>query len=184
MDTYQNSRSEIKLTVGECVNLFMNDLHEVIYDHPGSKLIKFIYLAIGIEYLGACLDQYDFLKKGESENRFNEALKKLFPNKYHQFAKTNASVSLYEEFRCAFVHQLRPGPSIAVTHRGESKREGTTHLKKTLNGMLILVLEDLFDDFEKACKTLIRLDEKGKLPSKKLEQNYLRVFDIKDNRQL
>lgn len=181
MNLCQNNKAEKILTVSECVNLFIRDLHEVIYEHPGSKMIKFIYLAVGIEYLGACLDGHDFLKEGESENRFNKALKKLFPNKYHPFAKADAKISLYKQFRCPFVHQLRPGQDIAVTHRNESNKEGTTHLKRTKNGMLILVLEDLFDDFEKAGRELVRLDQMKKLPTKKLKENYLRVFDIIDN---
>lgn len=181
MNLHQNNKAEKILTVSECVRLFISDLHEVIYEHPGSKMIKFIYLAVGIEYLGACLDGHDFLKEGESENRFNKALKKLFPNKYHLFAKADAKINLFKQFRCAFVHQLRPGQGIAVTHRDESKEQGTTHLKKTSEGMLILVLEDFFDDFERACKELIRLDQLGKLPTKKLKQNYLRVFDIENN---
>lgn len=184
MNPQQNSNTEKILTVSDCVNLFTSDLREVIYEHPGSKMIKFIYLAVGIEYLGACLDEYDFLEERESKNRFNRALKKLFPKKYPPFAKVDAKINLFEQFRCAFVHQLRPGKDIAVTHRNESKEQGTTHLKKTFDGMLILVLEDLFDDFEKASKELIRLEQMGKLPTKKLKQNYLRVFDIVDNKHV
>ncbi|SKC77653.1 hypothetical protein SAMN05660236_3619 [Ohtaekwangia koreensis] len=56
-------------------SILLGELKSIIYNHNGSAYIKFLNLAIGIEYLGACLDHHPFDKDKESENRFNEALK-------------------------------------------------------------------------------------------------------------
>ncbi len=174
---------QTKLTVEQSIQaIFLNELRSLIYDHHGSAYIKFTNIAIGIEYLGACLDQHAFSDFGESENRFNKALKKLFPKEYKKFALEQSQKYLYREFRCSFLHQLRPGKGIVVSHRDESKREGTTHLKETESGYLVLILEDFFDDFEKACKKLDDLNKKGKLPTKKLGQDYILITETRHNK--
>lgn len=178
----QHTQNERKLTVRESIEaIFLRELKSLIYNHKDSAYIKFINLAIGIEYLGACLDNHDFLKEGVSQERFDCALKKLFPNKYLKFSKSDNEFYLYQNFRCSFVHQLRPGKNVVVTHREESKIEGTTHLICTNSGYLVLVLEDFFDDFESACKKLFALEKNGKLPTKKMSQGYIKVTSIKDN---
>ena len=174
--------NEKSLTTGEVVReIFLKEMKSVVYDHKGSAYIKFINLAVGIEYLGACLDTHEFTKKNESENRFNSALKKLFPKKYKPFSNSNHKFYLFECFRCPFVHQLRPGKNVVVTHREESKKERTTHLKTSGNGHFVLVLEDFFDDFERACQKLFDLEKKGKLPSLKMKKDYLKLISIENN---
>lgn len=182
MTEIQEVQNVIKLSVRESIEtIFLRELKSLIYDHKDSAYIKFINLAIGIEYLGACLDNHAFVKEGESKNRFDNALKKLFNRKYLPFSKTDNDFYLFVKFRCSFVHQLRPGKNVVVTHREESRREGTTHLKPTKSGLLVLVLEDFFDDFEKACTRLFDLEEKGKLPSKKLDEDFISLTSIKNN---
>jgi hypothetical protein len=49
---------------------------------------------------------------------------------------------------------LLPGKGIGLSHRAESKEYQTTHL--TMHGdTLLLVIEDLYDDFEKACQLIL-----------------------------
>lgn len=183
MEADQNSGNQTNLSVKQSVeNILLNEMHSLIYDHKGSAFIKFINIAIGIEFLGACLDQHPFTAYDESKNRFNKALKKLFPAKYKKYAHEQSENYFFKEFRGAFVHQLRPGKRIVVTHRDESKIEGTKHLVETDSGYLVLVLEDFYDDFEKACKELLKLNEKGKLPTKKVEQDYIRLFSTRNNK--
>ncbi|MEO9477225.1 MAG: hypothetical protein ABJG41_16890 [Cyclobacteriaceae bacterium] len=171
-----------KLTVIDTVErILIAELKSMVYDHQGSAFIKFINIAVGIEYFGACLDVHAFQDFNKSEERFNNALKKLFPKKYEKYAKSGAEIYFFRDFRGTFIHQIRPGKNVVVTHRNESKREGTTHLKKTKSGDLVLVLEDFFDDFEKAGKALIKKAKDGKLPTKKDQQNYIRLVSIQNN---
>ena len=172
----------IRLTLTETINsIIIGELKSIIYDHKGSTYIKFLNMAIGIEYLGACLDHHPFDKDKESESRFNESLKKLFDKKYKKYAKKNSSPYLYEEFRCAFVHQLRPGKNIVLTHREESKVEGTTHLKSIKSGQLVLVLEEFFDDLEKAANRLIDQFKKGKITNKKGDKAFIAITSLREN---
>lgn len=70
------------LTLNESINaILLGELKSVIYNHNGAAYIKFLNLAIGIEYLGACIDNFPFEEEAQSEKRFNGALKKLFKKK-------------------------------------------------------------------------------------------------------
>jgi len=171
-----------KLTVIDTINsILLGELKSIVYNHKGSAYIKFLNIAIGIEYLGACFDHHPFTKDKESETRFNDALKKLFNKKYNKFAKKGSEVYLYEDFRCAFVHQLRPSKTIVLTHRDESKRERTKHLVPIKSGQLVLVLEDLYDDLEKAAKKLVAQFKSGKITNKKGDKHFIEVTSIREN---
>ena len=161
--------------------ILLEELKSIIYNHKGSAYIKFLNLAIGIEYLGACLDHHPFEKVKESENRFNEALKKLFDKKYQKFAKKGSEIYFFEQFRCSFVHQLRPGGKILLTHREESKIEGTIHLNSVASGAIVLVLEDFFDDFENAANRLIKRFDEGVITNKKGDTDFIKLVSIRNN---
>jgi hypothetical protein len=180
----QDEEDKVKnLTLIETTkSILIGELKSIIYNHNGSAYIKFLNLAIGIEYLGACLDHYPFDKDGESEKRFNEALKKLFNKKYEKYAKKGSDVYFFEDFRCPFVHQLRPGKKIVLTHRKESNDEGTRHLTPLETGELVFVLEDFFDDFEDAANRLIRQFKDGTITNKKGDQGFIKLVSIKDNK--
>ena len=169
----------LRLTLIDTVNkILIEELKSIIYDHKGSAYTKFLNLAISVEYIGACLDNHEFDKPKESEKRFNDAFKKLFDKKYHKYAKKSSDIYFFEEFRCPFVHQLRPGKKIVLTHREESIREGTTHLGSIESGQLVLVLEDFFDDLEAAAKGLINQFEKGTLTNKKGEKHFISIIPL------
>jgi hypothetical protein len=177
----QESNERIVTLTDTIKSLLLGELKSIIYKHSGSAYIKFLNLAIGIEYLGACLDHHPFDKDKESENRFNEALKKLFDKKYAKFAKKGSDIYFFEDFRCPFVHQLRPGKKIVLTHREESKKEGTKHLIPLGTGELVFVLEDFFDDFEEAANRLIRQFEEGKITNTKGDNGFIKLVSVKNN---
>jgi hypothetical protein len=179
----QENKERIVTLTETIKSLLLGELKSIIYDYSGSAYIKFLNLAIGIEYLGACLDHHPFDKDKESENRFNEALKKLFDKKkYGKYAKKGSKVYFFEDFRCSFVHQLRPSKKIVLTHREESKKEGTKHLTPVETGELVFVLEDFFDDFEEAAKRLIRQFEDGTITNKKGDKGFIKLVSINNNR--
>jgi hypothetical protein len=170
---------ELRLTLIDTIKrILVGQMKSIIYDHSGSAYMKFVNLAVGIEYLGACLDHYPFEKPKESEKRFNDALKNLFDKKYHKYTKKSADVYFFEEFRCPFIHQLRPGKKIVLTHRAEAEIEGTCHLGNIETGQLVLVLEDFFDDLEKAAKKLVDEFEKGKVTNKKGDNYFISVIPL------
>lgn len=169
----------LNLTLVDTIRrILIEEIKAIIYGHKGSAYVKFLNLAIGIEYLGACLDHHSFEKDKESETRFNDAIKKLFDKRYKKYAKKSADIYFYEEFRCPFVHQLRPGRKIVLTTREESIAEGTSHLGVLKSGQLVLVLEDFFDDFESAANKLISQFESGKITNKKGEKHFISIVPL------
>lgn len=146
-----------------------------------APYIKFLLIVNGIEFLGACLDELPIDENKRSEERFNNALNKLFEKKYHKYSKANAEVYFYRDLRCGMVHQLRPR-NIGFTTQNESKVDGTIHLVKDKgSGMLVLVLEEFYDDFEFACKKLIKMIENGKVTNKKSDKDFITLTRYLDN---
>ncbi len=164
------------LNIGHTIHaIILTEIKTIIYsaDTKAAPYVKFVLIANTIEFLGSILDPHPFLQNGESENRFNAALIKYFPKKYSSFAKAGSDVYLYQDFRCGMIHQLRPSPKIILSER----HKGDIHLGFNKEGTKrFLVLEDFYDDLEKAAKACISSIQKGKIPDKpKSEIPYLMV---------
>lgn len=148
------------------LELFISDiicdqLKRLIYEKNISPYLKFLTLPQYIEFLGACTDEKDFIDEKESKNRFNKIMRTYFKNenkKYLTYSNGNHSKwDLYKDFRCGVIHQLRPVNKVVFTTRSEAKLAENTHLEldKESNEMLVLILEDIYDDIEKVAKHII-----------------------------
>lgn len=73
---------------------------------------------------------------------------------------------------------LRPAKNIVLTHRAESKVEGTKHLNPLKSGQTVLVLEDFYDDLESAAKRLVRDLESGETTNNKADINFIEVVPL------
>ena len=145
-----------------------------------SPFIKFLPIAVCIEFLGACYDEHPFdctsrSIKDINEKRFNKALKELFPKPYQKYTKSSSPHYLYTHFRCGMVHQLRPSGKVVFTTRLESKAGNRNHLDEDSRGVLLLVLESLYDDLSKASERLIRKFENGQLTNQKGDSAYIGI---------
>lgn len=143
-----------------------NFIQEVLIDHfkeiqenEKNHHISFSLICQGIEFLGACLDSEPFSAKGLGAPRFRRAIHDLFPTAYHRFNQGSGKrFDLYEDLRCSLLHAILPGSQLELIRRSEKERLHASHLEvKEVRGMnrLVLVLEDLFDDYEKACREII-----------------------------
>ena len=65
-----------------------------IQQENGYHYISFGLISQGIEFLGACLDNYKFDAPGKSRERFNKSINELFPSEYHKFVKSNFQKAL------------------------------------------------------------------------------------------
>jgi hypothetical protein len=154
--------------------ILLSELKEIVY-FDKAPYIKFVLIVNSIEYLGASFDSYPYSESGHSETRFNDALKKLFSNRYEKFSKSDSDFYFYEDLRCGLVHQFRPKKSqIHLTTRQDAVRNKFEHLQE-IEGEIYIVLEDLYDDLEKAALRLINLSSKGKVPSNKLSLDFLKI---------
>jgi hypothetical protein len=159
---------EDQLSVKDFItHVFLKEYKQLL--HSGFHYISFALLALGVEFLGACLDQHDFAKRNLSSARFLDAIKQLFPPKYQPFRE-----ALCDDLRNGFAHQLRPGSRFALTHRAESQQEGTVHLE-ALNNKTVLVAEDFYQDFEAACRRLIKMLDTKALNHPKLFAPFLKI---------
>lgn len=122
---------------------------------------KFILIAVGIEFLGACLDRQHLNATARSEKRFNIAIQKLFPGKYHHFTKQGSVPNLYTDFRCPVIHLFRTEKSVFLTGRSEAITSGLRHLSYHPDGSLVLVAEDFYDDLASAGKEFIKRTDNG-----------------------
>jgi hypothetical protein len=109
-----------------------------------------ILISTAIEFLGACLDQYEWGERNMSEKRFKLAVKELFDKKYHQY-NNGGKFDLYSNLRCSLVHSSRPGNNIGLSEH----KNNAVHLSN--NGSLTLVFEDFLEDFKSACVKMISL---------------------------
>ena len=89
--------------------VFLAELSQIAEKH---HFISFSLVGLGTEFLGACLDNYDFEERNLSDLRFRGAVKALYPHSYHPYADLLAS-----HLRNGFAHQFRPGTRLELTKR-------------------------------------------------------------------
>jgi hypothetical protein len=154
------------VTVREFINrVFLNEYKRLVSE--GFHYISFALVALGIEFLGSCLDPHDFARTRLSKKRFTNAIQELFPQKYHPHSQ-----ALFEDLRSGFAHQFRPGLRFVLTHRQESKLENTQHLGH-FGSATVLISEDFYADFEEACRKVVEMIDKGTLTHPKLSKHFL-----------
>jgi hypothetical protein len=109
----------------------------------------FILISVGIELLGAALDDkiWHDEKAGLSRKRFNKALVN-----YKSLQKYN-NKNLYEKLRCGMAHVYIPKKDLGINMKSESRGNQTHNTIK--NKKLLLTIEYFFEDFKIACDELI-----------------------------
>ena len=153
------------------------DEFKEIQQDEGHPYISFSLICQGIEFLGACLDSEPFSAKGLSAPRFRKAIYDLFPTSYRKFNQgTGKPFDLYENLRCSLVHVILPGSPLELIQRTEKVKFNVSHLEvKEIRGVnrLVLILEDLFEDYERACQEIIARISDGRLRSWKFAGDLL-----------
>lgn len=150
----------------DCV--LIADIGKVI--NADCAYLAFGLISQGIETLGAILDEQEIHNIGNAESRFRNAIQTLFKwqgSLYPKYASADSEYDLFKYLRCGMTHVLRPAGKIGFTTRKESTGNGTKHMEVSKEtGQLILVIEDFYSDFEKACikcKNLIPKKSHSKL---------------------
>lgn len=155
------------MNIPDFIQKVLIDEFKEIQQKERHSYILFSLICQGIEFLGACLDSDAFSNKGLSAPRFRRAVYDLFPSAYHPFNRGSGKpFDLYETLQCGLLHVILPGARLELIQRSEKPRFDANHLQiKEIQGTdrLVLVLEDLFDDYEKACKEIIKRIRDGRL---------------------
>lgn len=131
----------------------------------GSLYLSGVVMASGVEVLGAILGTASasptpVSKDGKSEQRFNGAISGLFPASYHPLLSRKPA--LYAGWRCWGVHQLTPG-GYGFLGAEEARAKGISHLSER-GGVIVLVCEDLYADYENACRKVLARLLTGAIP--------------------
>ena len=124
----------------------------------------FLLISQGIEILGGFLDKKSLGAKSQSKKRFHLAIDQLFENKYQELKDRDW---LYKHFRCNMSHLATTGGFIILANRKDNKGE---HLE-LIEGQRLFVVENLLEDFHKACQILILRLGNGELKQKKMAMN-------------
>jgi hypothetical protein len=133
-------------------------------------------IAVGIEFLGACLDDCPLDAEYKSASRFCLAVNELFPKPYHQFSrphpykdKDKPAHDLYSCLRCGMTHVLRPQGVVLTGSVNEASLDGNTHLQILSRGVKdspLIVVEQFVADFVVAATELQSRLRGAALPEK------------------
>jgi len=132
----------------------------------------FVLMSQALETLGSFLDTKPLKAKDQSKLRFSHAVNRLMPNKYSRF---NDKHALYDQLRASLAHTFTTSRQIILTSKS-NKELGKKHLEES-NERLVLVAEDFYKDFKKACNRLLEGMKKGIISEKKLNADFYYTFD-------
>lgn len=127
-------------------NVLMAETEDIVKRHP---YLSFGIITPGIELLGILIESphESFWIKNKSARRFKDAIVNLFPPEYHEHKDL-----LFKELRCGMNHAVLPKANIALSER----KHGHENLSYK-NNQLVLIAEDFFEDYEKACEKVINM---------------------------
>ena len=150
--------------------VFINDVEKLV--ESGLHHFAFVVMAQGLEVLGSFLDQKPLKAKDQSKLRFSHAINRLMPREY---ARLNDNHRLYDQLRASLAHTFTSGRYVFLTSKSNPDY-GNNHLQ-TVNDKLILVAENFYFDFKKACNRLLEGMEKGIISDKKIESEFYYTFN-------
>lgn len=151
----------------------INDIKSI--QQTGHHYHSFSLISQSIEFLGACIDRFDFGERGQSENRFELAIKRLFPSNYHVYNRRNSMYYLYRNLRCGLLHKMIPNSRLELIQRAEILSYGN-HLEiENIRNIdrLILVSQDFYSDFKKASLEVMQRIDNNEIGHNKVYQEFL-----------
>ena len=149
--------------------VFINDIERLI--NAELYHFAFVIMAQGLEVLGSFLDEKPLKAKDQSKLRFSHAINRLMPKEY---ASLNNNHRLYDQLRASLAHTFTSGRYVFLTSKSNIEF-GNKHLQNR-NDKLILVAEDFYSDYRKACYRLLEGMEKGFISDKKINIDFYYTF--------
>jgi len=136
--------------------------------HETQPYIAFAVMAIGIEFLGKCINEYDdWNHRGRSQRDFELAINDL--NSFIKYRPLLASHNLWTSLRNGLTHAFVPKGTLTLSSKGEE-----AHFTDTSIPIVNLRCENFYEDFKNACKEVI---ERTIFASGKMDRNLLVVPD-------
>lgn len=147
-------------------NVLINEIGEIHMKYP---YVSFAIMAIGIEFLGKCLNGVeDWNKSGRCEKDFNLAINSL--NSLSTYRPLLKSHALWDSLRNGFLHSFVPKNTIRLSSKSEAE-----HLQNITSTQINIKCENFYEDFKGACEEVIKMTT---FPSKKMGKPLLEIPDI------
>ncbi|MCK5169929.1 MAG: hypothetical protein KAQ75_08620 [Bacteroidales bacterium] len=154
-----------------------NFIQEIFIEETGRLVnagfyhFAFVIMAQGLETLGSFLDSKPLKAREQSKLRFSHAINRLMPVKY---TKLNNNHTLYDQLRASLAHTFTVSRHVYLTSKANTEY-GKKHLQE-IDGRLVLVAEDFYKDFQKACERLLDGMDKGIISEKKINTQFYYTF--------
>jgi hypothetical protein len=169
-----NDHNLAEMSLAEFIRaVFLHDMRRMIYD-ANLHYLGFGVIASGIEFVGACFDEYPFHQERKSRPRFAQGMQWLsrIDPRYQQYNQPSSPYFLYKFLRCGMAHVMRPHGRVLFSSRVHWPESPNAHLSE-VNNSLLLICEDFYDHFARGCEELIA--ELPQLAAPKLADPYLFV---------
>jgi len=121
----------------------------------------FIYTSIGIETLGAIIDNKPIRTRNQSKYRFGIALYQLFPN---QYGFVNKNSFLYDTLRNHAIHNLLPSSKLFVVNKDTGN---VRHLDQSKD-RVTFIIETFAKDFLNASREALKKIRSGEVKIKQI----------------
>lgn len=125
-------------------SVLIDEIGQIHKEHP---YISFAMMAVGIEFIGKCLNSQSSWYIGRSEDDFNRAINEL--KSFEKYRDYLITFDLYDSLRCGFSHSFSPKNNITIS----SGSEMSNHTKH--NGKINFKCEDFYQDFKSACEEIL-----------------------------
>lgn len=148
-------------------------LNEVVVKELGRlkqaelSYMQFVLMGQAIEVLGGFLDNKPMKAKGQSSKRFAAGVNCLFGGRYRLL---NDNYFLYDKLRNQMTHTFIPGGDLLLLDE-TGNSENLRHLSY-VNGRLVLVADEFYQDICTACIRLIDHLKTGRIKPKNIAFEY------------
>ena len=147
-------------------------INEVGAIHLQYPYISFAMIAIGIEFLGKCLNNYEnWNEPKRSEKDFELAINSL--KSFEKYRPLLTSHKLWTSLRNGFLHSFVPKNTLTLSSKDE-----LAHLVAVTPTKINLRCEDFYKDFKGACQEVIAMTS---FQSNKMNLPLLELPDIENN---
>lgn len=141
--------------------VLIEEIGEILKNHP---FIAFSLMAIGIEFLGKCLNEFEnWDKSGRSKDDFELAVKSL--NSLESYRTLLTTHKLWDSLRNGFTHSFVPKGTLTLSSKNQAP-----HFTKITETTINLRCEDFYNDFKNACEEVIEMNN---FKSKKMDNPLL-----------
>jgi hypothetical protein len=143
--------------------VLISEIGEIHLNHP---YISFATMAIGIEFLGKCLNNLeDWNAPGRSKVDFELAVNSL--EALTPYRPYLTSHNLWDSLRNGFLHSFVPKNTITLSSKDEAD-----HFQQISPTIINLKCENFYEDFKNACQEVHSMTT---FPSLKMDQPLLHI---------